>query len=95
MIKIYLGTTEDKHFTLLFTLLISNNLNAIPAYPFPIEFIQPDGSKINIYLKGDEKVKWAETIDGYSVMFNKTGIYEYSIQDKEGNMIPSGIQTQL
>ncbi len=80
--------------TFIFILLISNNLNAIPAYPFPIEFIQPDGSKINILLKGDEKVKWAETIDGYSLMFNKTGTYEYATLDTEGNMLASGRQAK-
>jgi len=68
--------------------------NAIPAYPFPIVFSQPDGSKISIILKGDEKIRWAETIDGYSVLFNKRGTYEYAVSDNEGNMQISGRQAK-
>lgn len=75
-------------FILLF--LVHNIAKAVPAYPHPIEFTQPDGSKITIQLKGDEKVRWAETMDGYSILFNNKGMYEYAILDNENNMIPSG-----
>ena len=82
---------------LLFCIILSVNLffvqnivKAVPAYPHPIEFTQPDGSKITIQLKGDEKVRWAETMDGYSILFNKKGMYEYAILDNENNMMPSG-----
>jgi len=71
-----------------------NIAKAVPAYPHPIEFTQPDGSKITIRLKGDEKVRWAETMDGYSILFNKTGTYEYAVLDNENNMIPSGKQVK-
>jgi M6 family metalloprotease-like protein len=68
--------------------------NAINANPYPVEFMQPDGSKITILMKGDEKVRWAETMDGYSIMFNRTGTYEYSILNAENNMVPSGVQAK-
>ncbi len=64
---------------------------AIEAYPELINFVQPDGSKIEIYLKGDEKVRWAETKDGYTILFNETGFYEYAIINESGNLILSGI----
>ncbi len=73
---------------------VHNVAKAVTAYPHPIEFTQPDGSKITIRLKGDEKVRWAETIDGYSILFNKTGTYEYAILDSESNMLPSGRQAK-
>ena len=66
------------------------NLSASPAYPGLINFVQPDGSKISIYLKGDERVKWAETEDGYSVLFNVNGAYEYAVLNSQGDMVPSG-----
>ena len=72
----------------LFT--ISNTAIAVSAYPYPIEFTQPDGSKITILLKGDEKVRWAETMDGYSIIHNKQGAYEYAILNTDNDMIPSG-----
>ena len=50
---------------IIFLNLILLQLWAVPAYPGLIKFIQPDGSEQDIFLKGDEKVKWAETTDGY------------------------------
>ncbi|NVN95332.1 MAG: M6 family metalloprotease domain-containing protein [Bacteroidetes bacterium] len=69
---------------------LPNSAKAVTAYPYPIEFTQPDGSKITILLKGDEKVRWAETMDGYSIVHNKQGAYEYAKLDENNNMIPSG-----
>jgi len=65
---------------------------AVTAYPYPVEITQLDGSKITILHKGDEKVKWAETSDGYSILFNKKGVYEYAIVDSKKDMIVSGIK---
>ncbi len=64
------------------------------AYPYPVEFKQADGSIITILLKGDEKVKWAETPDGFAILFNGNGIYEYARMNKEGDMVPSGIRVK-
>ena len=80
--------------TLFIIQLLFNNSSvyAVSAYPYPIEFVQPDGSKITILLKGDEKIRWAETTDHYSILFNAKGTYEYAVTDNIGNMVPSGIQ---
>ena len=85
-----------KRILFLFLLLISFNQIAfgIPAYPFPVAVIQPDGTTIVIIQKGDEHVKWAQTIDGYSVMRNKSGIFEYATLSLANDMIPSGIQAK-
>lgn len=74
----------------VFTVIIGNLL-AVIAYPGLIRFKQPDGSEIEIYLRGDERVKWAETVDGYSLLFNAAGYYEYAVLDEYGDMVPSGI----
>ncbi|MEA4916750.1 T9SS type A sorting domain-containing protein [Proteiniphilum sp.] len=42
-------------------------LKAVPAYPYPIEIIQPDGSSLTIMLKEDEYYSWTETTDVVSV----------------------------
>ncbi|GEM_PF-2306621 len=75
---------------IILTIVSCLNSSASPAYPGLISFVQPDGSKINIYLKGDERVHWAETEDGYSLLFNAQGAYEYAILDGQGDMVPSG-----
>ena len=65
---------------------------AVTANPHPVEFKQPDGHAITVFLKGDEKVHWAVTKDGYSLLFNSNGALEYATLDNLGEMVPSGIQ---
>jgi M6 family metalloprotease-like protein len=76
----------------VFGLLLNlNSTICAPAYPHPISYALPDGTVITIKLKGDEKVKWAQTIDGYSILINQEGFYEYAILDVAGNMQRSGV----
>ncbi len=65
---------------------------AMIAYPHLLEYRLPDGSTIILRLKGDEKVKWAENPDGYSILLNSEGFYEYAILDANGDMQRSGIR---
>ncbi|MDR2556570.1 MAG: M6 family metalloprotease domain-containing protein, partial [Bacteroidales bacterium] len=78
--------------TICCTISITTSVFPRPAKPTPIEVKQPDGTTITIILKGDERVKWAETIDGYSLLRNDKGVYEYAVADENGDMIPSGIK---
>ncbi len=72
-------------------LLFNINLLAVPAYPGLIEFRQPDGTIINIYLKGDEKINWAETPDGYTILVTKDGEYQYAVTDANNDLVFSGV----
>ena len=87
-----------KNFYFLLSILIigicfyTQNLFAVIAYPYPVEYKLPDGTYITIQLKGDEKVKWAETLDGFSILINDQGYYEYAIKDDKGDMVLSGIR---
>lgn len=65
------------------------SLKASPAFPGLISFSQPDGSKVNIYLRGDEKVHWAESEDGYSLVYDDNGYLCYAIKNANGDMIAS------
>lgn len=82
----------------LFSLLgLFNCISAVygvSAYPNPITITQPDGSKIVVNLKGDEHLKWAETADGYSVMRNSAGVFEYAKLDANRDLVPSGLQAR-
>jgi len=84
-----------KRFIILFMAVacigIQTKTNASPAFPKPITFTQPDGQSITIQLKGDEHSKWASTTDGYSLIFNGKGYYEYATLDSRGYMVPSGV----
>lgn len=66
---------------------------AVPAYPEKVVFTQPNNRDITvtIYLKGDEKVHWAETVDGYSLMHADDGSLVYATCDSEGNMVATDV----
>ena len=72
--------------------MIRTTTYAVPAYHHPIDYQLPDGTTITIILKGDEQVKWAETVDGYSILLNENGFYEYTVINEHGDMVRSGIR---
>jgi M6 family metalloprotease-like protein len=65
--------------------------NAMPAFPGLVDYKQPDGTTIKVYIHGDERMKSAETEDGYTLMHNKKGFLEYAAPDKNGDIAPCGI----
>ena len=63
-----------------------------PASPFPFQAQQPDGKIITLVQKGDERLHWTETEDGYSVVKNpKNGFWEYAVRRLVVVLVPSGI----
>lgn len=67
---------------------------ASPAYPGLVKVKQPDGVAVSVYLKGDEKVHWMESEDGYSLLYDNNRTIVYAISDDKGNMIPSSVAAQ-
>ena len=51
---------------------------AVPADPKPATITQPDGAQLTLRLIGDEFYSYSTTIDGYTVMRNAVGGYEYA-----------------
>jgi hypothetical protein len=78
-------------FILVILIVFNHTAFGVSAYPYPVEITQPDGTKITIIQRGDESVKWAQTVDGYSILRNSRGIYEYATLDSRNDMVPSGI----
>ncbi len=60
------------------------DIHAVPASPDIQEIIQPDGSVLNVRVKGDEWNNWLETVDGYSIVQDEKGYWNY-IDFYEGN----------
>ena len=65
--------------------------NGIPATPKQIAYTQPDGSIIHLFLKGDGAIHWAVSTDGYTLLSNPNGFYEYAKADGNGNLISTKI----
>ena len=63
---------------------------AVPANPDPVEILLPDGTSVTYYIKGDERVHWLQSVDGYTLLFNKDKFLEYATLDVEGNLVHSG-----
>ncbi len=65
---------------------------AMPAYPKPITVLQPDGRTITILQRGDERVHWAETTDGYTLLRDKQGYWAFAHTDAKGNLSASDLR---
>ncbi len=65
--------------------------SGVMAYPNVISYRLPDGYILKIYLSGDEHNHTTTTKDGYPLMMNQEGFYEYAVFDKDGRFRPSGI----
>lgn len=63
---------------------------AIPAYPFPIQVTQPDGTVLTIKKVGDEWFNYVTTEDGYLIVENSDGFYEYA-KFEANEIIPTGV----
>lgn len=63
---------------------------AMPANPDKISFRQPHSEiKVDIFLKGDERVHWAETVDGYALLHSEDGSLMYAMPTPDGGMTAS------
>jgi M6 family metalloprotease-like protein len=70
--------------------IVLTQLFAIGANPDPIEVKQPDGTTLKIMLQGDEWYNWATTTDGYRIVRNAQGVFEYAQIGNNGQIIASG-----
>ena len=87
----------NKIYSIIISFLFYTTLSAAPAAPHLMTFEQPDGSKFNGFLKGDEYFSWIQTRNKEVVIKNQTnGFYEFGMlaQDSEGStqLQPSGVR---
>lgn len=66
-----------------------NSTYSVVAYPYPTNVQQSDKTTVTVLLKGDEKVSWAKTTDGYTLLRSENGDFVYAIPDEKGGMKPS------
>lgn len=76
--------------SLMMCLLLGVACWAIPADKTPMKVTQSDGSVLTLRLVGDEFFHYNTTADGYTVLRNSVGSYEYAV--KQGDVLaPSGM----
>jgi M6 family metalloprotease-like protein len=66
----------------------------IPAAPYTVKVIQPDGTELDIRGKGDEHGHFTVTDDGYTVIRNSEGFYEFARLLHDGKLDFSGIRAR-
>jgi M6 family metalloprotease-like protein len=72
------------------SLLVSNTALAIPAYPGAVHEVQPDGTRIELRIRGDEHFNWMEDANGFTVV-QQDGWYHYAQLDVSGVLVSSGL----
>lgn len=65
---------------------------AVPAYPKPITVMQPDGTCVTVRLRGDERLNWMETTDGYTLLRDGAGFITFAKTDRNGFLAPSSLR---
>jgi|GEM_PF-526105 len=60
------------------------------ASPEAVTLSQPNGTSITVVGKGNLNNHWTETVDGYSVVRNTAGDYEYASK-LNGILVPTGV----
>ena len=80
----------NKFLALTAALLITLAAQAVPAHPGLVTISQPDGKELTVKLVGDEFFNYSCTADGYTVVRNQDGNYEYATL-RAGQVVPSGL----
>lgn len=72
-----------------------HNHSKCAAMPNPVTINQPDGTDLTIVGHGNMDENYTETVDGFTVIKNKEGVYEYASLKNVGSaseLIASGIK---
>ncbi|PXV66784.1 M6 family metalloprotease-like protein/predicted secreted protein (Por secretion system target) [Dysgonomonas alginatilytica] len=62
-----------------------------PAMSGLIKDKQPDGTPVEYYLRGDEKINWMESPDGYTLLLDSSRRIVYALQNSDGDIEPSTV----
>jgi len=74
----------------------TNVINAVRIKPLAdtLVLLQADGSKVHIVCSGNFVLSYCETIDGYTVVVDAIGMYEYAKRGRKGDLIAVGMQAK-
>lgn len=63
----------------------------VPASPLPYEITQPDGTRIQLHIRGDEWFNWEEDTNGFTVVKTANG-YFYATTNSAGALVATSNQ---
>lgn len=76
----------------LFFICSKQHIFAVPAYPFPTEYTQPNGEVILIQMHGDEHFHYATTGNSFLVCMGKDNFFAYATISAEGNLVAGDVR---
>lgn len=76
-------------------LLLSSLAHAVVSNPLPRTILQPDGKKIQVVRRGDERGSWLETSAGYTIAKARNGYWYYVRGYEKGKAILSKRRAHL
>lgn len=74
---------------LLIFFFIFLTTKAVPAFPEKVNFTQPNGEQVTVIMQGDEFVKFARSVDDYTLLYDQDGFLNYAMLNQDGDLIPS------
>lgn len=57
--------------------------------PYPTTMTQPNGDQLTVYIKGNSKIYYLETSDGFTLVKDDTDDYYKYAEDLNGDLVPS------
>lgn len=70
-------------------LMLSLEMQGVPAKPGMFGYTQPDGTVLNVNLHGDEYCHYYETVDNILLKHNAAGFLTYACLDNQGQVAAS------
>lgn len=77
--------------TIILLAAITARIYAVPAYPYPVKVVTVNGKEVTITMHGDENLKYALTVDGYTLLSDHGGWW-YAKTDSLGCIVKSNYQ---
>lgn len=68
------------------------DMAAVPATPHPITKTLPDGTELTVRLHGDEHGSFVTTTDGYLLVQDAAGFFNYAMTDAYGNVVSTDLR---
>lgn len=76
---------------IMLPLAFSHNAYAVQASPFSFVETQPDGSRVELSIHGDEHYHWLTTKRGFTVMRDSAGRLVYAERAQDGDLRPGNL----
>jgi len=69
--------------------MLSTVAYSVPAPDEFVEIKQPNNSTVTVKVRGDERINWLESKEGYTLLRNDENYVVYATQNADGDLVPS------